>query len=316
MPTKPQSEAELDKFLEGCHSPTRDERYVQSHNTIPGEEKPRPCTCCTFAHNPATALAEQAEMYAEEASLTAVDTKAGKKKFADWRMEYARRHGNVQPGVYGKPMLQHDFDNQILDSPLHMAKLGIPKTFWKYGILNNASDDARESISNKLKEFGTSLDCRRKDDSRVRADKWFTGEAWASFCSGVGKSPGGPIGIVSLVLIVAEDLRRRGVARGAGVAGSDSAVESSGTVIPYGGRGGGRGGARGGSRSGGGRGRGRASFVARAATALQLHLLERQQPASSLQFRLRSLQRLAPTPNSSHTFQQRWSGRRMQQTLR
>ena len=55
-----------------------------------------------------------------------------------------------------------------------MAKLGIPKTFWKYGILNNASDDARESISNKLKEFGTSLDCRRKDDNRVRADKWFT----------------------------------------------------------------------------------------------------------------------------------------------
>ena len=39
-------------------------------------------------------------------------------------------------------MIQHDLDNQILE-PLHYAELGVPKHSWKYGILENAFDDAR-----------------------------------------------------------------------------------------------------------------------------------------------------------------------------
>ena len=56
-------------------------------------------------------------------------------------------------------------------------ELGVPKTPWKHGILNNASDDARQKISDKLAEWKHALDCRRKDDNRSRAQKWFTGEA-------------------------------------------------------------------------------------------------------------------------------------------
>ena len=107
-------------------------------------------------------------------------------------MEHAHTHGNIQPGKFGEPMLRHNLENQLLD-PLHMAELGIPKTPWKHGVLNNASDDAREQISDQLREWKHPLDCRRKDDNRSRADKWFTGEAWgqASAPARVG-ALGGP----------------------------------------------------------------------------------------------------------------------------
>ena len=62
-------------------------------------------------------------------------------------------------------MLEHDLDDQILD-PLHMAELGLPKTPWKFGILRNASDDAREEISEQLREWKHPLDTRRKDDNK------------------------------------------------------------------------------------------------------------------------------------------------------
>ena len=103
-------------------------------------------------------------------------TKAGKARFSRWRMEHAHEHGNIQPGLYGEPLLRHDLDKQLLD-PLHLAELGIPKTSWKHGVLNHASDDAREQISEQLKVWKHPLDCRRKEDNRCRADKWFTGEA-------------------------------------------------------------------------------------------------------------------------------------------
>eukprot|EP00966_Prymnesium_polylepis_P122781 2838695-Prymnesium_polylepis.1 len=76
-------------------------------------------------------------------------------------------------------MLEHDMKDQIVDT-LHLAKLNLPKIPWKHGLLNNMSDDAREEASEYLKSIGAPLDCRRKDDGRQRADKWHTGEKWAS----------------------------------------------------------------------------------------------------------------------------------------
>ena len=57
-----------------------------------------------------------------------------------------------------RSMLFFDFSDIILDL-LHMAQLGIPKTPWKHGILNNASDDARELISAKLFVIRRSSQC-------------------------------------------------------------------------------------------------------------------------------------------------------------
>jgi hypothetical protein len=82
----------------------------------------------------------------DEARLVADKTKAGKARFSRWRMEHAHTHGNVQPGLYGEPLLRHDLDKQLLD-PLHLAELGIPKTSWKHGVLNHASDDARDTFA-------------------------------------------------------------------------------------------------------------------------------------------------------------------------
>ena len=101
---------------------------------------------------------------------------------------------------------------------LHLVELGLPKTPWKHGILNNASDDARETISKMLSDWKHPLDTRRKDDNRSRAQKWFTGEAWASFCAGQRGSPGGPQAIAQIVKVIADDMQRRGVSIGSGTA--------------------------------------------------------------------------------------------------
>ena len=90
-------------------------------------------------------------------------SKSGKAAFSKWRMTHAHAHYNIQPGPHGKPMFHHDFEDQILD-PLHLAELGVPKTPWKYGVLNNCSEDAREEIGALLKHFKHPLDTRRKDD--------------------------------------------------------------------------------------------------------------------------------------------------------
>ena len=80
-----------------------------------------------------------AEEAAEEARLLADTSKVGKRRYAEWRLERAKTHGNIQPGLYGKPMFHFDFSKIILDA-LHLALLNVPKIPWKHGILNNASD--------------------------------------------------------------------------------------------------------------------------------------------------------------------------------
>jgi len=64
----------------------------------------------------------------------------------------------------------------VADSSKVGKGLGLPKTPWKFGVKNNASDDARAAISEQLAEWKHSLACRRKDNNRVRENKWFTGE--------------------------------------------------------------------------------------------------------------------------------------------
>lgn len=211
-PRKPETLQEMKSLLQECHCPTRLERFIWSHSPLPGEELPRPCTApgCRFAHDRVSAAQELSDLLEAEAQLAKDQTKAGKAAFSKWRMAHAHSHFNVQPGAYGSPLFEHDLDDQILDS-LHYGELGLPKTPWKYGILNNSSDDARQAISDRLVEWRHPLDCRRKDDGRVRTSKWFTGEAWASFCAGERGSPGGPIGIATLMLIVAEDMQRQGM---------------------------------------------------------------------------------------------------------
>ena len=127
--------------------------------------------------------------------------------------------------LYGAPMYDHDMADQILD-PLHLALLNLPKIPWKHGILNNCSDDGRQRISDRLAEFKHPLDCRRKDDNRNRAQKWFTGEAWRSFCAGERGSPGGPPAIAEFVMIMAEDMQTNGTVVASPEDGNQSATNS------------------------------------------------------------------------------------------
>ena len=259
---RPTTIAEMVELVEGpcapCQSPTAYEMCVLGHRRVEGKLVPCTASGCTFAHNASIAEAEESAMLATEAEhLAAVKqgVKGAKQRYSKWRMNHANSHGNVQPGKEGEGIFDHDMLDQILDA-LHFVELNLPKIPWKHGVLNNASDEAREEISDWLKEVGYPLDCRRKDAGRVRAQTWFTGEAWAAFCKGLKNSPGGPIAIAKIIPIIARDLQARGVNSGSGVAGSAVAAAASGGQGVAGGRGGG-------SKGGGGRGRGRGAFAAR-----------------------------------------------------
>ena len=59
---------------------------------------------------------------------------------------------------------------------------------------------------------------KTKLEGRQRENKWYTGEKWQTFCAGKGGSPGGPIAIATIAMIIADDLQLRGVDSGAGEA--------------------------------------------------------------------------------------------------
>ena len=275
LPPKPDTVAAMKELVKGgeggrCRELSCLERDILSHNPVKGESVPRPGIAkgCKFGHDPFTAAVEYEKLLATERELVAVATKKGKQKFTAWRMIHAWKgatsHMNVPPGLYGKPLLRHHFRKQILDA-LHLAMLGLPKTPWKWGIKNNASDDARELISNQLKTWKHPLDMRTKGEGRARESKWFTGEAWASFCAGKCGSPGGPIAIATIVMIIADDLTRRGVDRGNGEGREDSdhLPATAAVKAGQGGRGS-AGSARAAPSTG--RGRGRAGFATRMAS--------------------------------------------------
>eukprot|EP00965_Chrysotila_dentata_P098114 3244454-Pleurochrysis_carterae.AAC.1 len=179
-------------------------------------------------------------------------------------MAHAATHGNVQPGMHGRPMQDSDLDQHIFDA-LHLAKLGLPKTPWKFGIMNNASDDARTTISEQLAVWKHPLDnCRRKDNNRVRKNKWFTGKRRSTFCAGERGSPGALIAIATIVMITANDLQARGLDVGTG---ERDVANDADTGEPQTASRGGHGskGGRGGRGSRGGRGR--AAFASRVSSS-------------------------------------------------
>eukprot|EP00965_Chrysotila_dentata_P118117 3903890-Pleurochrysis_carterae.AAC.1 len=213
----------------------------------------------TFGHTPSQAAAQLENLLQTESELKADLSKVGKGRFSRWRMAHAAMHGNAKPATRGQPMHDTDMDQHIIDA-LHLAKLGLPKTRWKVGIMNNSSDNARAAISEQLaaSPWKHPLDCCHKDNNRVRENTWFTGERWSFFCSGERGSPGAPIAIAMLVVIIAKDLQARGVDAGSGEAAvAAEAGEMSTRVRAHGGRGRGGRGSRG--------GRGRSAFTIRAA---------------------------------------------------
>ena len=252
-PKKPTNVADMhEKLRRECLEHTYSQRVNWSHTPRAGTAVPDKCTLCDFGSNRSTIQEDYNQLLKTEAELAADTTKKGKSRFSDWRMAHAKCHHNIQPGLFGAPFLEHDMSHQIID-PLHLAQLNMPKIPWKHGLLVHASDDCRELISEKLKSWNHPLDCRRKDDNRVRAQKWFTGEAWCAFAAGYRGSPGAPVAIATLLLMVAEDMLIAGE-------NDDAQAAENGGRGSAGSRG--RGGGRGGGRAHG-RGRGRAGFMER-----------------------------------------------------
>ena len=62
------------------------------------------------------------------------------------------------------------------------------------------SDDGRERVQTKLKEYGFPLD--------LRDNKFFSGGAWNGFCNSDKKSPGDPKAIAEFLLIMLDNLKR------------------------------------------------------------------------------------------------------------
>lgn len=193
IPKKPQDVNEMKTLVSGqgiCRELSCLEREILSHNPPQGEDLPRPCIAlgCTFGHDRATVAKEYKDLLALEVELEKDKSKKGRHRFTEFRMRHAHRgpanHFNVQPGLYGKPLFRHHMEKQILDA-LHLGVLGLPKTPWKHGIKNNASDEALEKIGEQLKIWKHPLDMRRKDDGRVREQKWFSGV----YCTQIPGSP-------------------------------------------------------------------------------------------------------------------------------
>jgi len=134
--------------------------------------------------------------------LRADDSKAGRGMYARWQCERAKEHLNIKAGPEGLSVLGQATRRSHL-CHLHLARLNLPKTPWRWGLLNHMSDDGRELVQTKLKEYGFPLDLRDK--------KFFSGGAWDGFCNGDKKSPGGPKAIAEFLLIMLDDLKTRGV---------------------------------------------------------------------------------------------------------
>ena len=147
--SKPSTIAEMRAFVNGdtgsCRELSCRERDILSHNPLPGKDIPEPCIApgCKFGHDPSKAAAEYAGLLATEAALATDKSKRGKSKFTEWGMQHAWKgstpHLNVRPGLHGRPLFRHHMKKQILDG-LHHSELGAPKTPFKHGLLNNASD--------------------------------------------------------------------------------------------------------------------------------------------------------------------------------
>jgi len=214
VPVKPTTVAEMFATCKTCHAPTRAERWIWSHTPFPGETLPRPCTRpgCTFAHtDPAR---EYAALLATIAEFKADTTAGADRRFSVWRMAHAQGgtgvvgHGNVQPGPDGAPMMDLDSMLYFLIDLLHGLYLNLPYNGFKAAYLRHCPDPCRAILSSYLKdEVKHPLDLRKKGDGRVREQKWYKGESFASMVKGERGSPGGPTVYAHMAMIIAQYLQ-------------------------------------------------------------------------------------------------------------
>ena len=170
------------ELCQACDAPDPLEQCTLAHEPWPGERLPRPCPCCNFCHDESTAEREYEEEKAMREKFRADDSKAGRAKYARWQCERAKEHLNIKAGPEGLSVLGQATRRSHL-CHLHVARLNLPKIPWQWGLLNHMSDDGRERVQTKLKEYGFPLD--------LRDNKFFSGGAWDGFCNGDKKSPGG-----------------------------------------------------------------------------------------------------------------------------
>jgi hypothetical protein len=170
IPKKPETVAEMIKLLRTCESATFEKRCLMSHNPLPGSQCLVPAACLVVSLPPipappqlSTRRCSRTRLNPRSKAQAAVDKKA-RTAWSKRRCDAARTHDNVPPGAYGRPLLEHDMKDQILDA-LHLGLLNMPKIAWKYAILNNCSDHARELIDAYLKTIKHPLDTRRKDNN-------------------------------------------------------------------------------------------------------------------------------------------------------
>ena len=204
-PRRPGTVADMLELCQACDAPDPLEQCTLAHEPWPGERLPRPCPSpgCKVCHDESTAMREYEEEKAKREELRADDSKAGRAKYARWQCERAKKHLNIKAGPEGLSVLgQAIYTRRSHLCHLHVARLNLPKTPWQWGLLNHLSDDGRERVQTKLKEYGFPLD--------LRDNKFFSGGAWDGFCNGDKKSPGGPKAIAEFLLIMLEDLKMPG----------------------------------------------------------------------------------------------------------
>ena len=209
VPSKPSTVEEMFTTCLVCHAPTREERWVWSHTPLPGEPAPRPCTRagCRYAHE--TPAADYAAMLATIDAFKA-DTSAGaERRYCDWRMAHAQGrgtvvgHGNVQPGPDGAPMMDLSSMLYFLIDLLHGLYLNLPYNQFKAAFLQHCPDPCRALLSTYLKEeVNHPLDLRKKGDGRIKEQRWYKGESFASMVRGDRGSPGGPVVYAAMAMII------------------------------------------------------------------------------------------------------------------
>ena len=204
-PPRPGTVAEMKQLCQECDAPDPMEQCTLAHEPRHDKLLPRPCPCCDFCHNRSTAESEYEAEKAMREKLRADDSKAGRAKYARWQSERAKCHLNIKAGPEGLSVLRQATRRSHL-CHLHVARLYLPTTPWKWGLLRHMRDEGREERQSTLAGYGVPLDLRAKQNGRDALQKFFSGGAWDGFCCGDKKSPGGPKAIAEFLLIILEDL--------------------------------------------------------------------------------------------------------------
>ena len=101
-----------------------------------------------------TAEREYEAEKARREELRADDSKAGRANSSRWHSERAKCHLNIKAGPEGLSVLRLPTRRSYL-CHLHVARLNLSKTPWKWGLLNHMSDEGREQVQIKLVGMGS-----------------------------------------------------------------------------------------------------------------------------------------------------------------